>query len=71
MLQALDYIRYLLYAQNNIDTWIYCDKEQVYLEVGSALFAKFDPNDLPNDPLVKAYIDAYKPLQREFDKKPC
>lgn len=63
MPKALNYLHYLLYAHNNIDTWIYCDKKHIYLEVGRALFAQFDPNDLPNDPLVKEYINSYTPLQ--------
>jgi hypothetical protein len=52
----------LLYGWRGLDTWIYSDQKQVYLEVGHALFAKFEPNELPNDPLVKEYVNSYKPL---------
>lgn len=63
MPKKLDYIHFLLYSHNNIDTWMYSDKKQIYIEDGNALFSQFNPNDLPNDPLVKEYIDSYKPLQ--------
>lgn len=62
-LEDFYYRDYLVFESEHLATWLYADKQNIYLEVGYTLFAHFDFKEEPNDILFEEHNTSYAPLE--------